>query len=80
MTLSWLECRKSAWAPCRRYVIEWRARKDSNLCPPQIRSDIDKTHGACEVVAKRVIELMNGERDPEVIRQAILASIKAKAG
>jgi hypothetical protein len=39
----------------------------------------DKTDGACEIVATRVIELMNGERDPEAIRQTVLAAIKAKA-
>jgi hypothetical protein len=39
----------------------------------------DKTDGACEIVAKRVIELMDGERDPEEIRKTVLASIKAKA-
>jgi hypothetical protein len=39
----------------------------------------DKTDGACEVVARRVIELMDGQRDPEMIRQTVLASIKAKA-
>ena len=39
----------------------------------------DKTDGACEIVAKRVIELMDGQRDPEAIRAAVLASIKAKA-
>jgi len=39
----------------------------------------DKTDGACEIVAKRVIELMNGQRDPEVIRKTVLASIRAKA-
>lgn len=50
-----------------------------NGAPEGFDSDIDQTHGACEVVAKRVIELMNGERDPEVIRQAVLAWIKAKA-
>lgn len=38
----------------------------------------DKTDGACEIVAKRVIELMDGQRDPEAIRQAVLASFKAK--
>jgi hypothetical protein len=38
----------------------------------------DRTDGACEIVAKRVIELMDGQRDPEVIRQTVLASIKAK--
>ena len=40
----------------------------------------DKTDGACEIVAKRVIEMMDGQRDPEVIRKVVLASIKAKAG
>lgn len=39
----------------------------------------DKTDGACEIVAKRVIELTDGQRDPEVIRKTVLASIKAKA-
>jgi hypothetical protein len=39
----------------------------------------DKTDGACEIVAKRVIELMDGERDPEAIRKAVLASIRAKS-
>lgn len=37
----------------------------------------DKTDGACEVVAKRVIELTDGQRDPEVIRKSMLASIRA---
>jgi hypothetical protein len=40
----------------------------------------DKTDGACEIVAKRVIELMDGQRDPEEIRKTVLASIKRKAG
>ena len=40
----------------------------------------DKTDGACEIVAKRVVELMDGRRDPETIRQAVLASITANAG
>ena len=39
----------------------------------------DKTDGACEMVAKRVIDLMDRERDPEAIRAAVLASFKAKA-
>jgi hypothetical protein len=39
----------------------------------------DKTDGACEIVAKRVIELMDGQRDPEAIRRVVLASILAKA-
>jgi hypothetical protein len=39
----------------------------------------DKTDGACEIVAKRVVELMDDERDPEVIRKRVLASIKARA-
>ena len=39
----------------------------------------DKPDGACEIVAQRVVELMDGEHDPEVIRKAVLASIKAKA-
>jgi hypothetical protein len=39
----------------------------------------DLTDRACEVVAKRVIDLMDGERDPEAIRKTVLASIKAKA-
>ena len=39
----------------------------------------DQTDGACEMVAKRVIELMRGQRDPEAIRAAVLASFKAKA-
>jgi hypothetical protein len=38
----------------------------------------DKTDDACEVVAKRVIELMDGQCDPEAIRRAVLASIPAK--
>ena len=38
----------------------------------------DKTDGACEVVAKRVIELTEDERDPEAICKTVLASIKAK--
>lgn len=38
----------------------------------------DKTDGACEIVAKRVIELMVGQRDAEAIRKAVVASIKAK--
>jgi hypothetical protein len=38
----------------------------------------DKTDGACEIVAKRVIELTDGQRDPEVIRKAVLAAIRAK--
>lgn len=40
----------------------------------------DKTDRACEIVARRVIELMDGERNPEAIRNAVLASIKGKAG
>ena len=39
----------------------------------------DKRDGACEIVAKRVIELMESERDPEKIRAAVRASFKAKA-
>jgi hypothetical protein len=39
----------------------------------------DKTDGACEMVAKRVIDLMDRERDPEAIRAAVLASFKVKA-
>jgi hypothetical protein len=39
----------------------------------------DKTDGACEIVAQRVIELMDGQRDPEAIRQTVLASIRSKA-
>jgi len=39
----------------------------------------DKTDGACEMVAKRVMDLMDRERDPEAIRAAVLASFKAKA-
>ena len=38
----------------------------------------DKTDGACAIVAKRVIEVMGGQRDPEAIRAAVLASISAK--
>jgi hypothetical protein len=38
----------------------------------------DKTDGACEIVAKRVIELMDGQRDAEVIRQTVLAAIRSK--
>jgi len=39
----------------------------------------DKADWACEVVANRVIELMDGQRDLEAIRQIVLASIKAKS-
>jgi hypothetical protein len=39
----------------------------------------DKTDGACEIVARRVIELMDGERNPDAIRKAVLASLQAKA-
>jgi hypothetical protein len=39
----------------------------------------DKTDGACEIVAARVIELMDGQRDPQVIRQTVLAAIRSKA-
>jgi hypothetical protein len=37
----------------------------------------DISDKACAMVAKRVIELMDGQRDPDVIRKAVLASIKA---
>lgn len=40
----------------------------------------EKTEGACEIVAKRIIELMDGECSPEELRNAVLASIKARAG
>jgi hypothetical protein len=40
----------------------------------------DKTDRACEIVAKRIIELMDGQREPEAIRKAVLTSIKAKVG
>jgi hypothetical protein len=39
----------------------------------------DKTDGAYEIVARRVIELMDGERNPDAIRKAVLASLQAKA-
>jgi len=39
----------------------------------------DKTYGACEMVAKRVIELMDHRRDPEAIRAAVLACFKGRA-
>ena len=39
----------------------------------------DKTDRACEMVAKRIVELMNRQSDPEDIRAAVLASFKAKA-
>jgi hypothetical protein len=39
----------------------------------------DKRDVAWEVVAKRVIEVMKVERDPEKIRAAVLASFKTKA-
>ena len=38
----------------------------------------DKTDGACEIVARRVIELTDGQRDPEAIRAAVVASLRAK--
>jgi hypothetical protein len=37
----------------------------------------DKADEACGIVAKRVIELTRGQRDPDAIRKAVLASIKA---
>jgi hypothetical protein len=39
----------------------------------------DKTDRACEIVAKRIIELTDRQRDAEDIRAAVLASFKAKA-
>jgi hypothetical protein len=39
----------------------------------------DNTDGACEIVAQRVIESMDGQRDPEAIRRTVLASIRSKA-
>jgi hypothetical protein len=39
----------------------------------------DLTDRACEIVARRVIELTDGQRDPEAIRQTVLASVNAKA-
>jgi hypothetical protein len=39
----------------------------------------DTSDSACQMVAKRVIELMDGQRDPEAIRATVLASFKAKA-
>ena len=39
----------------------------------------DLTDGACEIVARRIIDLMDGQRDPQAIRKVVLASIKAKA-
>ena len=36
----------------------------------------DKTDGATEVVAERVIELMDQQRDPQALRAAVLASFK----
>jgi hypothetical protein len=38
----------------------------------------DTRDKACEMVAKRVIALMDGQRDPEEIRKTVLASIKAE--
>jgi len=39
----------------------------------------DKADAMTEVVAKRVIELMDSQRDPQMIRAAVLASLtKAK--
>jgi hypothetical protein len=38
----------------------------------------NKKDGACEIVAKRVFELMGGQRDPEAIRKAVLSSLRAK--
>ena len=38
----------------------------------------DKTDGACEMVAQRVIELTDGQRDPEAIRAAVIASLKSE--
>ncbi len=37
----------------------------------------DTTDGATAVVAKRVIELTDGQRDPQAIRTAVLASIRS---
>lgn len=36
----------------------------------------DTTDGATELVARRVIELTDGERDPQAIRAAVLASFR----
>jgi hypothetical protein len=38
----------------------------------------DKTDGTTEIVAEYVIKLTDGQRDPEVIRKAVLAAIRAK--
>jgi len=40
----------------------------------------DRTTRAREVVAERIIELMNGERDPQAIRRVALASLGALKG
>jgi len=39
----------------------------------------DKSDGAREIVAKRVIELMDGQLEPEAIRKIMRASMKTKA-
>jgi hypothetical protein len=36
----------------------------------------DRTDAACEVVAQRVMDMMDGQRDPQAIRAAVLASFK----
>ena len=36
----------------------------------------DLKDAACEIVAKRVIALMDGQRDPKAIRDAVVASFK----
>jgi hypothetical protein len=38
----------------------------------------DTADPACELVAKRVIELVDDQRDPEVIRNIVRASIQAE--
>jgi hypothetical protein len=38
----------------------------------------DKADGACEIVAQRVIELTNGQRDPQAIRTAVIASLRGR--
>lgn len=38
----------------------------------------DKADPACEIVAMRVIQLADGERNAAALRAAVLASIKAK--
>jgi hypothetical protein len=40
----------------------------------------DKAHAACEIVAERVVELMDGQRNPEAVRKAVLASFGSFKG